>query len=824
MVRNLYWRALIRYGAAFFTLEKLGRVSGVSNPAMVAHMRGETLEEFLETRNVPGAQYAPAKRQPPARQADGAPGFRGGFDVGAVETLPTGHPAGVPDAASILASAATVAQPPLLDQPPAELHAAIASLALGGAERIVLEWAACCGPRHRVRLVVLRDAREEWTPPPGIETVRLGGADVLSKLERLGKAIAASTNPVVLCHLLKADERRALARGGAQAVPVLHNARAGWIEPADAVTGAPRVITVSRASAAELLDCGVRVPTAVLKYLPPAPRHRPDARRWWRQRWAIPENALVIGMIGAVKPQKAYTRALRVLAALQERRGAHLVILGGPTGRDGMLAWRALLAQAERLGVAPCVRLPGYVPNASRCLPAFDVFLNTSRYEGLSIATLEALASGLPVVASRVGGQGEVGAPGLSLLAFDAPDTEWAARVAASLRNRPKMPAWLGFPAIRVWTLCHLAPAVVPARGVLFVTANLNAGGAQRSLTNLALELRDRIPLEIAICGDSSADAFSGALRAAGIAHFRTAASRDCFDHAEALVRRIVQKRPATVCFWNVDPKVKLLVAKTLSFAQIRLIDASPGAYAFEELNAARPFQDWIAFGESEYYARLDRLVMKFAGTLPEGVRARTAIISNGVRTPGRITDGFSGRRGRVVVSGRIAPSKYLVEVLDAMRRVWEQRPDAELHVLGPAEERHLEYARAFLHAAGDELNRRVFVHGAAFDAPARLADYDVALVLGEHQGCPNAVLEALAAGVPVVANDSGGTRELVVRGRTGLLLPDRKPDTVARGLLRILSDAALARRLSRSGRAYVVRRFSMDKMAAAYLKLFDSA
>jgi gallate dioxygenase len=56
MVRNLDWRALIRYGASFFTLEKLGRVGGVSNPAMVAHMRGETLEEFLKTRNVPGAR------------------------------------------------------------------------------------------------------------------------------------------------------------------------------------------------------------------------------------------------------------------------------------------------------------------------------------------------------------------------------------------------------------------------------------------------------------------------------------------------------------------------------------------------------------------------------------------------------------------------------------------------------------------------------------------------------------------------------------------------------------------------------------------------
>ncbi len=56
MVRDLDWRSLIHYGASFFTLEKLGRVSGVSNPAMVAAMRGETLEVFLATRRVPGAR------------------------------------------------------------------------------------------------------------------------------------------------------------------------------------------------------------------------------------------------------------------------------------------------------------------------------------------------------------------------------------------------------------------------------------------------------------------------------------------------------------------------------------------------------------------------------------------------------------------------------------------------------------------------------------------------------------------------------------------------------------------------------------------------
>ena len=56
LVRDRDWAGLIRYGASFFCLEKLARVKGVSNPEMVAAFRGETLEQFLKTRKVPGAR------------------------------------------------------------------------------------------------------------------------------------------------------------------------------------------------------------------------------------------------------------------------------------------------------------------------------------------------------------------------------------------------------------------------------------------------------------------------------------------------------------------------------------------------------------------------------------------------------------------------------------------------------------------------------------------------------------------------------------------------------------------------------------------------
>jgi len=56
MLRSRDWRALMAHGASFFCLEKLARATGVSNPEMVAAFRGESLEDFLKTRRVPGAR------------------------------------------------------------------------------------------------------------------------------------------------------------------------------------------------------------------------------------------------------------------------------------------------------------------------------------------------------------------------------------------------------------------------------------------------------------------------------------------------------------------------------------------------------------------------------------------------------------------------------------------------------------------------------------------------------------------------------------------------------------------------------------------------
>src|SRR6185503_16008301 len=124
---------------------------------------------------------------------------------------------------------------------------------------------------------------------------------------------------------------------------------------------------------------------------------------------------------------------------------------------------------------------------------------------------------------------------------------------------------------------------------VLVVTANLNAGGAQRSLVNLATAMRG-VRVEIAVTGDSTADYFLTALQSAGVTVHRTATSRDPFDHAEQLVDRICRQRIGTVCFWNVDAKIKLLVTKALAFTDVAVVDVSPGPNSFDEMRRTEEF------------------------------------------------------------------------------------------------------------------------------------------------------------------------------------------------------------------------------------------
>jgi glycosyltransferase involved in cell wall biosynthesis len=102
------------------------------------------------------------------------------------------------------------------------------------------------------------------------------------------------------------------------------------------------------------------------------------------------------------------------------------------------------------------------------------------------------------------------------------------------------------------------------------------------------------------------------------------------------------------------------------------------------------------------------------------------------------------------------------------------------------------------------------------------LAACDVFVLSSDWEGMPNAVLEAMGAGLPVVATAVGGTPDVVVDGVTGLLVPAADPAALAAVLERLIGDPGLRQRMGEAGRRRVEQRFSAQRMVERTQSLYE--
>ena len=119
------------------------------------------------------------------------------------------------------------------------------------------------------------------------------------------------------------------------------------------------------------------------------------------------------------------------------------------------------------------------------------------------------------------------------------------------------------------------------------------------------------------------------------------------------------------------------------------------------------------------------------------------------------------------------------------------------------------------------EISDAVELAGYARDVPDLLAAADVFVLSSRSEGAPFSILEAMAAGLPVVATDVGGVGELVADGETGLLVPAGDPARLAEALRSLLADAALRRRLGAAGLARARERFDLRALRDPHLDLY---
>ena len=149
---------------------------------------------------------------------------------------------------------------------------------------------------------------------------------------------------------------------------------------------------------------------------------------------------------------------------------------------------------------------------------------------------------------------------------------------------------------------------------------------------------------------------------------------------------------------------------------------------------------------------------------------------------------------------------KGLDNLLLAAPRVLEQHPNARFLLAGNGEE------RARLTALRDRLRLgdRVEFLGHVDDVPSLLAASDILCHPSLAEGLPNAIVEAMASGAPVIASDVGGIAEAVEHERTGLLIPPHDVPSIAAALGRLLESPALRERLATNGRQVARERFDL--------------
>jgi glycosyltransferase involved in cell wall biosynthesis len=151
------------------------------------------------------------------------------------------------------------------------------------------------------------------------------------------------------------------------------------------------------------------------------------------------------------------------------------------------------------------------------------------------------------------------------------------------------------------------------------------------------------------------------------------------------------------------------------------------------------------------------------------------------------------------------------------LERVVRQRPDARLVLVGEGPER----------AALEELVRQrglvehVRFLGLRRDIPRLLAAADLCLLTSVSEGIPLTLIEAMAAGLPVVATSVGGVGEVVANGDTGLLAPAMSELCLSDAILRLAGDANLRRQMSQRGRARAAELFSEEQMLGSYRRLY---
>ncbi|MFX1466707.1 MAG: glycosyltransferase family 4 protein, partial [Promethearchaeota archaeon] len=182
----------------------------------------------------------------------------------------------------------------------------------------------------------------------------------------------------------------------------------------------------------------------------------------------------------------------------------------------------------------------------------------------------------------------------------------------------------------------------------------------------------------------------------------------------------------------------------------------------------------------------------------------------------------FDWKNSKIILSvGRLIKRKGYEYLLNAIPKVLRDFPESLFVIVGDGPERtHLTQLINKL-----EINDNVLFLGNVSNEnlPEIYANSDLFILPSLHEGLGIVYLEAMASGLPIITTNSGGMRDLINSGQTGMLIEPKNSDRIAESINVLLSDEKLARYLANNGRTLVERKYSWSQTAIKYMRVYES-
>ncbi|MBC6445396.1 MAG: glycosyltransferase [Alphaproteobacteria bacterium GM202ARS2] len=552
-------------------------------------------------------------------------------------------------------------------------------------------------------------------------------------------------------------------------------------------------------------------------------------------------NIVAVGRLDEIK---GFAYLIQACGALRKKGVAFtLTIIGEGEERphlERLIQDLDLKDQVTLAGVMAQDQVRDHIKNAALfALPSIPD--KNGNMDGIPVALMEAMALGTPVISTRVSGIPELVEHQVTGWMCEPKDADGLAEGLETLLTDPKQAMHLAstahqrieenfdcrkeaqkllnlFEGRKVATakgLTTINPtSTTGRRKVLIVTDEMEVGGSQRQIANLLTAI-DQTRIEPVLLYFREHSFLVDQIKAKGVrVHYLPKSGKIDWGFFWALVRFLRQERFDVIHAYSITAELWVALARRLAGTRSKLISSIRGQY--DEYSPLQwRIKQWVTRQSAEVISN-SKMAAQFAYRQMAMPDDDCTIIYNGVQMPdpslplpADLATKRSGDDWLLAFVGRLSAEKNVPCLLRAAKRLQETGQERiTIWLIGDGPERPKLEAMA----ADFGLENLHFL-GARNDVDAILRHADGSVLCSLWEGLSNALLEAMAAGKPVIASDVGGSPEIVHNERNGLLFPSNDDQALADAIRRLAADPELSQRLGRQGKADIAERFSVHAM-----------